>query len=135
MIVMTTLLPLFYQSLRYLVVGAVSNLIGYLIYLLLTWLWLDPKVAVTLLYPIAAFIGYFSHRKYSFAFSGFHFGAMTRYVVAHLIGYATNVSILYVFSDVLGYAHQLVQAVAVFVVAGVLFLLFRYFVFPQKKVA
>ena len=36
---------------------------------------------------------------------------------------------LYLFSDQLGYPHQVVQAVAIFVVARILYLLFRYYVF------
>ena len=35
--------------LRYGVIGVLNNLLGYLIYLVVTGLWLDPKVAVTLM--------------------------------------------------------------------------------------
>jgi len=48
----------------------------------------------------------------------------------HPIGYLANLALLYVFTDRLGYPHQVVQAAAIFVVAGILFLLFRFFVFP-----
>ncbi len=34
------------QVVRYGVVGVLNNLLGYLIYLLVTWLWLDPKIAL-----------------------------------------------------------------------------------------
>ncbi len=49
------------QVARYGVVGVISNLLGYLLYLLVTWLWLEPKVAVTLMYPIGAVAAYFGH--------------------------------------------------------------------------
>jgi putative flippase GtrA len=119
------------QMLRYGMVGALTNFLGYLIYLLITALWLDPKVAVTLMYPIGALIGYAGHARYSFAYSGRNSYGFLRYVIAHLIGYGVNIGLLYFFSDRLGYAHQLVQAVAIVVVAGVLYVLFRYFVFPK----
>lgn len=121
------------QVVRYGVVGVLNNLLGYLIYLLVTWLWLDPKVAITLLYPVGAVTAYFGHAKYSFAYSGSTSHGVLRYVIAHLIGYSVNVLMLYVFSDRLLYPHQIVQGAAIFVVAGVLFLLFRYFVFPNRS--
>jgi putative flippase GtrA len=120
------------QVVRYGVVGVLNNFLGYLIYLLITWLWFDPKVAVALMYPIGAVTAYFGHARYSFAYSGRTSHGVVRYTVAHLIGYATNIGMLFLFSDLLGFPHQLVQAVAIVVVAGVLYLLFRYFVFPQR---
>lgn len=120
------------QVVRYGVVGVLNNLLGYLIYLLVTWLWLDPKMAVTLMYPIGAVTAYFGHARYSFAYIGRTSHGIARYVIAHLIGYGANISILYLFSDRLGYPHQMVQAVAIVAVAGILYILFRYFVFPQR---
>ena len=120
------------QVARYGVVGVLNNFLGYLIYLLVTWFWLDPKVALTLMYPIGAVTAYFGHARYSFAYSGRMSHGIVRYVIAHLIGYGANIGMLHFFSDRLGYPHQLVQAVAIFAVAGILYLLFRYFVFPKR---
>ena len=120
------------QVVRYGVVGILNNSLGYLIYLLLTWYWLDPKVAVSLLYPIGALTAYFGHSKYSFRYSGKSTRGWLRFAIAQLLGYGLNVLLLYVFSDRLMYPHQLVQAAAIFVVAGFLFLLFKYYVFHNQ---
>lgn len=120
------------QLLRYGVIGVLNNLLGYLIYLVVTWLWLDPKVAVTLMYPIGTATAYFGHSRYSFVYSGCTSHGIARYFIAHLIGYGANIGMLYLFSDRLGYPHQLVQAVAIVAVASILYLLFRYFVFPNQ---
>ena len=119
------------QLLRYGAVGIFNNLLGYLLYILLTWLWIDPKMAITLLYPIGAITSYFGHAKYAFSYNGGHWNGFARFVIAHCIGFGINIGLLYLFWNLLGYPHQLVQAFAIFIVAGVLFLLFRYFVFPQ----
>lgn len=121
------------QIVRYGMVGVLNNLLGYLIYLLITWLWLDPKTVVALMYPIGATTAYFGHARYSFAYSGRTSQGIARYIVAHLIGYVSSIGMLFVFSDCLGFPHQLVQAVSILVVAGILYLLFRYFVFPQRR--
>lgn len=120
------------QVFRYGVVGVLNNLLGYFIYLVVTWLWLDPKVAVALMYPIGAVTAYFGHARYAFAFKGRTSHGLARYALAHLMGYGVNIGMLFLFSDRFGYPHQLVQAAAIIVVAGILFLLFRYFVFPHR---
>jgi putative flippase GtrA len=117
---------------RYSVIGVLNNLVGYMIYLLITWRWLDPKVAVTLLYPIGALIGYYGNSKFAFSYSGSHQTGLMRYVTAHVMGYMLNILILFVFVDLLAYGHFLIQAIAICAVAGVLFVLFRYYVFPSR---
>ena len=127
-----TLNSLLTQIVRYGLVGVFNNSVGYLIYLLLTWRLLDPKVAVTLLYPIGAFIGYYGNSRFAFSYSGSHLKGLTRYITAHVIGYVSNILILFVFVDFLGYRHFVIQAIAIFAVAGILFVLFRYYVFQQR---
>jgi putative flippase GtrA len=126
--------PALRQIIRYGVVGVLSNLLGYLIYLLITFYWLDPMVAVSLLYPVGAITAYFGHSKYAFAYQGKNTHALVRYIMAHSISYGVNLLMLYILWDKLKLPHQIVQAVAIFVCAGVLFLLFRYFVFPHSKI-
>jgi putative flippase GtrA len=89
-------------------------------------------IVVTLMYPIGVVTAYFGHVRYSFAYGGRMSPSIVRYAIAHLIGYGVCIGMLYLFSDRLGYPHQLVQAVNIFVVAGILYLLFRYFVFPNS---
>ncbi len=124
--------PVLYQIIRYGIVGVLNNLLGYLIYLLITFFWLDPKVAVSILYPIGATTAYFGHAKYSFSYQGNHTNAVLRYAFAHFVGYSVNVFMLFILSDKLKFSHQAVQALAIVVVAGILFLMFRYFVFPHS---
>jgi putative flippase GtrA len=121
------------QLIRYGVVGLLNNILGYLIYLLVTFYWLDPKVAISLLYPVGATTAYFGHSKYAFAYQGKHSYTLMRYIIAHLIGYGVNFLMLHILLEELMFPHQAVQAAAIIVVAGVLFLLFRYFVFPHSK--
>jgi putative flippase GtrA len=120
------------QLMRYGVVGLVSNLTIYIVYLLITYVGVEPKTAMTAVYVIGASIGFIGNRKWTFAHRGDSTGAALRYGLAHLLGYLLNFLILFAFVDRLGYAHQWVQAVAIILVAGVLFFTFKYFVFPKK---
>ena len=120
------------QLIRYGLVGVVSNLTIYFVYLLITYLGVEPKTAMTLVYIIGASIGYIGNRKWTFAHHGNFTSAALRYVSAHFFGYLLNYMILFVFVDRFGYAHQWVQAVAIIIVASFLFIVFKYFVFRER---
>jgi putative flippase GtrA len=125
--------PALGQIIRYGIVGVLNNLLGYCIYLVVT-LWLDPEIAISLLYPIGATTAYFGHSKYSFAYQGGKKRSVWRYIVAHFISYLVNLLLLYIFWQKLKFPHQAVQAIAIVVCAGVLFLLFKFFVFRPNTI-
>ena len=120
------------QLIRYGLVGVASNAAIYLVYLLLTYLGMEAKSAMTLVYLIGASIGFVGNRKWTFAHRGDSRSAALRYVLAHVFGYMLNFLILYTFVDRFGYAHQWVQAAAIIIVAAFLFVIFKYFVFNEK---
>lgn len=121
------------QLIRYGLVGVASNLAIYCIYLIITYLGVEPKTAMTFLYIIGASIGFIGHRQWTFSHRGNYFHSAIRYTVAHIGGYLINFLILLFFVDKLGYTHQAVQAAAIFVVAGFLFMVFKYYVFKVKN--
>ena len=119
------------QLFRYGLVGVATNLLGYFVYLLFTYLGVEPKTLITIMYPAGAAIGFFGNRQWAFAHEGAAWKSIVRYCVAHFFGYLMNLSILFLFVDELGYPHQWVQAGAIILVAGFLFVAFKYFVFPK----
>lgn len=121
------------QLVRYGFVGVASNLIIYFVYFLITYLGAEPKKAMTLVYFAGAILGFVGNRKWTFAHRGDSTRTIVRYAIAHLLGYCLNFVILFAFVDRLNYAHQRVQAVAIVVVAGFLFVIFKYYVFPRKN--
>lgn len=117
---------------RYAFVGIASNSFGYLVYLLITSIGATPKLTMTLGYLVGAALGFFGNRNITFAHRGNLLGSGLRYCIAHSIGYLLNLTILAVFVDVYAYPHQWVQAIAIFVVAGYLFVAFKVFVFRDS---
>ena len=123
------------QLFRYGLVGVVSNAVAFAAYLAITFLGVSPEASMTIVYVIGATVGFLGNRTLTFAHQGSVMGAGIRYVIAHSVGYALNLSILIVMVGRLGYAHQLVQAFAILVVAAFLFLAFKFFVFTNNEVA
>ncbi len=123
------------QLVRFALVSIMVNLVGYMVYLLITYLGGTPKITMTLLYGVSVTASFFGNRKLVFAHKGSQLGAGVRYVIAHCFGYCINLTILIVLVDKLGYAHQWAQASAILVVAAFLFLAFKFFVFRKLDVS
>lgn len=126
----------FAELMRYACVGLAVNLAGYLIYLLVTALWLSPLTAVSIFYPLSVLVGYFAHRRHTFRHHsrGLEGGMLVRYLAVYAVGYLINIGLLEFFYVRLGYAHQLVQGAAILIVAGFLFLAMKVFVFNKREV-
>lgn len=117
------------QVIRYTVVGLASNSALYLLYLTITALGVGHKSAMTGLYLFGILQTFIFNKRWTFAHSGATKPSLCRYLAAYGMGYILNLVMLQVFVDRLGFAHQIVQGVAVVLVAIILFLLQRYWVF------
>lgn len=120
---------------RYAVVGVVTNLAGYLVYLAITSAGAGPKSTATVLYAVGATMGYFGNRNWAFRHSGNMLESWTGYCLFHVGGYLLNMSLLHIFVDKLGFPHQLVQAVAIVIVACYLFVALNMVVFRARTTA
>lgn len=120
------------QLFSYAIIGVLTNVLGYAIYLLLTYLWGAPKITMTVLYVVGASAGFLANRRYTFRHDGSIGLAGVRYLLAQVAGYLLNLLLLLLFVDWLNFPHQIVQAIAIVSVAIVLFLLLRFFVFAPR---
>ncbi len=120
------------ELVRFGVVGVVHNLLGYLVYLLITWLGVDPKLAVVILYPLGMVASYYLNRRWTFDHTGAVAQSMTRYVSMHVCGLLANILILYIGHDLMEFPHQLVQLFTMFFLAGVSFLVSKFLIFSSS---
>lgn len=117
------------QVLRFGLVGLATNAVGFAIYLGLTQLGVPPMLAMSVVYGAGVLQGFWANRRWTFRFQGAGWPALARYCAAYAIGYLINLGSLYVLVERLGHPHAFVQAAMVFVVAALLFVLQRYWVF------
>ena len=121
--------PLATQLSRYAVVGVTSNAIGYLLYVGLTTAGLGPKVAMSVLYGVGVLQTFVFNRQWTFEHRGASSPVFIRYCTAYGAGYVVNLMALVLLVDKAGLPHQYVQGAMILVIAGLLFLAQRYWVF------
>jgi putative flippase GtrA len=119
------------QFIKYLTIGAASNASGYTIYLVLTKLNISPMYAMSIVYIAGAIIGFYGNRQWTFGCKNKVVSTTLKYGLTHLFGFLLNFMILLFFVDKLQYPHELVQGIALFVVAAFLFVCFKLFVFKD----
>jgi len=121
-----------YQVIRYSLVGAISNIVIYISYLFLTHFGVGAKTSMTVVYFFGAIVGFLGNKKWTFGYKKNFTTSVFRFTIAHIFGYCINLLMLFIFVDSLKYSHQIVQAIAVIVVACFLFLTSKYFVFRER---
>lgn len=120
------------QLSRYAVVGLASNAVGYLLYLLLTYAGMGHKSAMSLIYAVGVAQTFYFNRSWSFGHNGMISSAFLRYMAAYAFGYVFNLAALMMLVDSWGWPHQWVQGGMIFVLAGMLFLLQKFWVFAPS---
>lgn len=121
----------FTQAVRFALVGVTSNALGFCWYLLLTWLGMGPKAAMTLLFVIGTLQTFMFNKRWSFEYGGTDRLVLVRYLVAYGLGYMLNLAMLIALVDYGNYPHAPVQATTILVVAAMMFLLQKFWVFAS----
>lgn len=125
--------PLFKDPLiiRFIVVGIAYNLIGYLLYIFVTFLGAKPQYAVIFLFVVNMGMGYFGHRKVSFSADNNIAKSSILYITTYLAALVLNLGLLTLFANQLGFPHQLVQAACIVVISCFTFVTLKYVVFKK----
>ena len=119
---------------RFLVVGASNNAAMYGLFVVLSLVGVAAIPAATITYVLGMGVSFFFHRRWTFRHAGNPASAAVRFLVANAIGYGLNVALLWIFVTWLGLPQIPVQLVSVGVVAVLLFLLMRGWVFRAPVV-
>ncbi len=121
------------QVIRFGIVGLTSNLVLYLLYLGLTAIEVEPKLAMSLVYVVGVVQTFVFNKNWTFKHHGRLSATFVRYVGVYLAGYLINLGALIVAVDQFGYPHQWVQGVMILVLAVFLFVMQRVCVFQPAK--
>ena len=120
------------ELLRYAAIGLASNGTLYAAYLLLNFLGLDHKVAMTATYAASVACTFLLNRHWTFNHRGAISPALFRYVTLYAVGYVLNLSALTLAVDMMALPHAWVMAVLIAASAVAIFLAQKHWVFRAK---
>ena len=123
------------QVVRFGAVGFASNMLLYLLYLGLTAVGLDYKIAMSLLYIVGVLQTFLFNKRWTFVHHGHLSVSLVRYISLYVVAYLINLGVLFVLVDQFGWSHQLVQGVMIIIIAACLFLMQKYWVFSEGGLA
>ena len=121
------------QLFRYGLVGILTNIVGYLLYLWLTLLGLDPKVSATICFASGVAIGFVLNRTWSFRDRTYIRSTFPRYVIAYASAYIVDIIGLYLLVDLAGYRHEIVQLILIVSIAFGLFAAQKIWIFSGLR--
>lgn len=105
----------------------------YLIYLLITYIGVEPKISMTLVYIIGASIGFIGNKNWTFAHKGKSFSTALRFFTVYASIYLLNFICMWVTVDRIGIPHYLVQAANILISSVLLFIAQKYWVFATRS--
>jgi len=118
---------------RFAIVGVCSNGALYLAYIGLSLAGIGHKTAMTTTFVLGILVTFALNRSWSFQSTRPAGGTFARYAATYVFGYAVNLLALVLLVDLAGFQHQLVQGVMVVVVATMMFVLQRRWVFGDAS--
>ena len=121
-----------WQIVRYYSAGLVTNIVGYIIFLLLVSIGIECKLAASLIYLVGVLISFYINREYVFV-SNVSFGSSVPMLILMMfLGYVINMSILFCFVDVLAFDPGIVQLMSALIVSLYFFIFNRFFVHRES---
>lgn len=121
------------QVFRYGMIGLASNLIIYLLYLLLTSLGLGYKTAMTVTYSMGVAQTFIFNKKWTFRHDDHLTQTAIRYILSYIFVYFINLLALLFFVGHMAWPHQLIQGILILLLAALLFVLQKYWVFKLSN--
>lgn len=117
------------QAMRFAMVGVASNFLLYVMYLALTAMGVGHIAAMTGLYACGVLQTFVFNRRVTFHHAGSTIRSLLRYITSYGACYGLNLAALLLFVNQLGFPHWAVQGMAIVVIAALLFLLQKFWVF------
>ena len=119
------------KKVRFLFVGGLNTLVGYGSYALFIFLGLNPYFATTLSTIIGVINSYFWNKYFTFRVKEKSIGEAIRFIVVYAVSYAVNLSLIYIFVDVLGLNAYVAGAICLLMVTIISYVGHHYFSFKQ----
>jgi putative flippase GtrA len=120
------------QIIKYSSVGIVTNSIGYIFYIFISNLiGINPPVAAILAGLIVIGISYYLNKNFTFKGKGKGVVTARKYYLLYFGAILAQSLIIFIFSNILGFAHEIVAGISLIIISCSLFLIQKFYFFSK----
>ena len=120
------------QLIKYSSVGILTNAIGYILYIFVSnFIGLNPPIAAILCGFAVIGLSYHLNTNYTFNSKNKGLESAMSYLILYLSAIFLNSFMIFVFSNILGFAHEIIAAISLMVISLSLFLIQKFYFFKK----
>ena len=120
--------------LKFAIVGALSNFVGFCLYLAFTFFPVSEKIIVTALFLLGSCLAIFGNKKFTFSEKEYKKISNSNAALVYFSAYILNIIAHFIFVDWLRLDHRFVQFVCVGVIAIYIYIILRWLATKDIKI-
>tara|TARA_B100001109_G_C18784077_1_gene436820 strand:- start:394 stop:771 length:378 start_codon:yes stop_codon:yes gene_type:complete len=120
------------QIIKYSSVGLLANSIGYILYIIISnFIGINPPLAAILSGFMVIGISYLLNTRFTFKIKNKGLVGAVNYFLLYVSAILLNSLIIFIFANILGFAHEIVAAVSLVIISCSLFLIQKFYFFQR----
>ena len=120
------------QIIKYSVVGILINSIGYIFYIILSnLLGINPSISAILSGVMVTTISYYLNATFTFKVKNIERKITLNYYLLYISAIFIHSLIIFIFSNIYNFAHEIVAGVSLIIISLLLFLIQKFYLFNK----
>ena len=120
------------QIIKYSSVGMLTNIIGYILYIVISnIIGINPSIAAILSGFTVIGISYLLNTRFTFKSKNKGLVGAVKYFLLYICAILLQSLIIFIFSGILGFAHEIIAAISLIIISFSLFLIQKFYFFQS----
>ena len=120
------------QIIKYGSVGSVTNALGYIIYIAIAnIIGVSPPVSAIISGFLVIGLSYYLNKRFSFGTSSKSISMAVNYYILYVSAIFFHSFIIFIFSNVFGFAHEIIAGISIILISCSLFLIQKFLLFKR----
>ena len=125
-------MPYISQIMKYGSVGSVTNALGYIIYIAIAnIIGLSPPVSAIISGFLVISLSFYLNKRFSFGNSSKSISMAVNYYILYVSAIFFHSFIIFIFSNVFGFAHEIIAGISIILISCSLFLVQKFLLFKR----
>jgi putative flippase GtrA len=120
------------QIIKYGSVGSVTNALGYIIYIAIAnIIGVSPPVSAIISGFLVISLSFYLNKRFSFGNNSKSISMVVNYYILYLSAIFFHSFIIFIFSNVFGFAHEIIAGISIILISCSLFLVQKFLLFKR----